>query len=130
MAKRILLDIHGVRLNETSYKLLGCIAGAARGKHGLACVPVALSRRSLAAQIDCSTSNVIRSCRALEEQGLIVVTVNNLQNGAQTKNNYALTALGIEALRLADEAVAAGKVGATAAGATRLHARDAGTTVA
>ena len=111
MARRIALDIPGVRLNETSHAALALIARKARERSGLACKPVPISRRQFGEELGMSGSNSIRTCRMLEDGGLIVAHDCTHEDGSQSANSYCLTALGIEVLRLADEAVAAGRVG-------------------
>lgn len=111
MAKRIQIDVPGVRLNETGYKTLAHIASAARAATRLACNPVPISRKSLTTALGVSQSCGFRTCAALEENGLIRVESHANGDGGQGANAYCLTALGLEVLRLADEAVAKGRVG-------------------
>ena len=111
MAKRIDLGVPGVRLNETGHRALRLIAERAREQNRLACVPVRIGRREFGPALGLSETSVIRACHLLEQAGLIVTEGNRLESGAQVANSYALTALGIEVLRLADIAVAEGRVG-------------------
>lgn len=111
MAKRIQLYVPGVRLNETGFKALAFIAERARAASGLACRPVPISRRELCDCMGVSSASCFRTCKALEASGLIESSESALENGARVANTYNLTALGIEILRLAEEAVATGKVG-------------------
>lgn len=111
MAKRILIDVPGVRLNETGHKTLAYIASAARAASGLACEPVPISRKDFVGALGVSQSCSIRTCAALEGSGLIRMELRSGNDGGQEANAYRLTALGIEVLRLADEAVARGHVG-------------------
>lgn len=111
MAKRIDLQVPGVRLNETGYRFLGFIAERARVATGLACEPVQIGRKEFRSLLDMTDTSIIRACHALESNGLIEIKPCRDENGAQVMNSYALTALGIEVLRIADKAVAEGRVG-------------------
>lgn len=111
MAKRIKLDIPGVRLNETEHRTLALVAERARATSGLACEPTPIPLRDFVARLEMSQASAMRSCHSLHEDGLMVISPNRLETGAQVANSYSLTALGIEVLRLADAAVAEGRVG-------------------
>lgn len=111
MAKRIHIDVPGVRLNETGYRMLAFIAASARAESRIACSPVAISRRCFMDGLGISQSCCVRTGAALKRYGLIESGLSIGVNGAQGANTYRLTALGIEVLRLADEAVDSGRVG-------------------
>lgn len=112
MAKKIRLDIPGVRVNETGHRVLSYIADCARkANRGLACEPVAISRRNFCRELGISETGAIRTCHALEACGLMVCTSRTMEDGGQIANRYHLTALGLEVLRLCDVAVAEGRVG-------------------
>lgn len=111
MAKRIHIDVPGIRLNESDHRALACVASCAREATHLACRPVPIPYQRFMEDTGLCETSAMRICRRLREAGLMVVEFNKDQNGARLANSYALTALGIEVLRLADEALAAGRLG-------------------
>lgn len=111
MAKRIHIDVPGVRINESDRRVLSCVASCAREATHLACEAVPIPYRRFMDDIALCETSVIRICRRLRENGLMTVELNEDANGGRLANSYALTALGIEVLRLADDAVAAGRLG-------------------
>lgn len=119
MAKRIQLGVPGVRLNETMHIALRLIALRAREASGLACEPVQVPVRDFARETGLTQSTAIRATHALQESKLVEISPVWFDDGSQRANAYSLTALGIEVLRLADEAVAEGRVGTAPAGADR-----------
>lgn len=102
MAKRVAVNIPGVRVNETDCKVLRVIAGLAEQREGFRCAPVSVSRRELHELVQKSEQTMIRSCRTLCREGLLVMTGNTMDNGAQVANSYEITALGLEVIRMAD----------------------------
>lgn len=111
MAKRIHIDVPGVRINESDRRVLSCVASCAREATHLACVAVPIPYRRFMDDMGLCETSVIRICKRLRENGLMTVVVNEDEKGGRLANSYALTALGIEVLRLADEAMAAGRLG-------------------
>lgn len=113
MAKRVILDIPGVQLNETEHRVLAMIARCARDATGLKSGEALIGKRPMAAHIGRSESCATRSIASLAAKGLIAMRPNTLGNGARLENSYRLTALGLEVLDHADAAVANGMVGVT-----------------
>lgn len=103
MAKRVHVGVPGVRINETDHRVLASIAQLVRRGNGVACKPYPVSHRELRVLTQASEGSVLRSCKALERCGLVVVEPQFLETGAQAASFFALTALGLEVLRLADE---------------------------
>lgn len=103
MAKRVNLGIPGVRLNGTGHRVLATIASRARAATGLACEPVQVSMRELSREARVTASTAIRTAHSLEANGLITSEERSREDGGQLANAFALTALGIECLRIADE---------------------------
>lgn len=102
MAKRVRVNIPGVRVNETDCQVLRVIADHAVAQSGFRCAPVSVSRRELHEGVGKSEQTIIRSCKALSDEGLLIITSNIMDNGAQVANTYEITALGLEVIRLAD----------------------------
>lgn len=123
MAKRIQVGVPGVRLNETMHAVLRLIACRAREASGLACEPVQVPLRDFAQEAGVTQSSTIRAAHALGKAKLIVITPVWYDDGSQCANAYSLTALGIEVLRLADIAIAEGRVGTY--GAAAPHTAEA-----
>ena len=111
MAKRIHIDVPGVRINESDRRVLSCVASCAREASQLACVAAPIPYRRFMDDMGLCEMSVIRICKRLRDSGLMVVELNEDERGGRLANSYALTALGIEVLRLADEAVDAGRLG-------------------
>ena len=107
MAKRVNLGIPGVRLNETGHRVLAAIASRARAATGLACEPVQVRVRELSREARVSWSTCVRTAHSLEGYGLITSEERIGEDGGTLPNAYALTALGLECLRIADELAAA-----------------------
>lgn len=111
MAKRVLLSIPGIKLNETEYQVLLLIAQRSERETGLKSGGVLLGKREMARVVGRSDSCVMRSTRSMAAKGLMEVHFHNLENGTQVANEYRLTALGLEVLEQARAAVANGMVG-------------------
>lgn len=111
MAKRVLLSIPGVKLNETEYQILSLIAQKSERETGLKSGGTLLGKREMARMAGRCDSCVMRSTRSMATNGLVEVYFHNLENGAQVENEYRLTALGLEVLEQARIAVANGRVG-------------------
>lgn len=103
MSKRVRIGVPGIKINEACLAVLGVIAQSAREANLVACKPVALGHRALEQRAGISRASVVRSIRMLEENDLIIAYENNSENGAQLENSYALTAMGLEVLRLGKE---------------------------
>lgn len=102
MAKRVKVNIPGVRVNETDCQVLRVVAKHAVRQSGYRCAPVAVSRRELREGVNKSEQTLIRSCKALCDDGLLIMTSNTMDNGAQVANIYEITALGLETIHQAD----------------------------
>ncbi|MDO4436489.1 MAG: hypothetical protein Q4B77_00820 [Coriobacteriaceae bacterium] len=100
MAKRVPLDIPNVRVNETSFAILRAIATIAEVHTGLRCGSVSVSHRELRSLVPVSEQTVMRSCASLRDSGLLLIREGALENGARAANEYEVTALGLEVLRL------------------------------
>lgn len=100
MAKRVRLGIEGLRVNETECRLLCAIIERSRREHVIGCGYVAMSRRDMAAALGCSPLTTVRSCKALEDAGLMEVHFEHMDSGAQVASTYRATALGLEVARL------------------------------
>lgn len=105
MSKRIKLNIPGIRLNESGYLILEFVAARARALWGLACRPVMLSNAEIGEYAGITKGSIMRAVHELERSGMVVSYKNTCESGARLPNSYALTALGIEVLRLAQEAM-------------------------
>lgn len=106
MAKQVHTGIDGLRINETEVQVLAYLVK-------LSCNVtiqdsqdrefVAVGRRQVAEELDCSISTVVRSCRALERDGLLESRLRTHDNGAQMPNVYRATEFGLEVLRILEE---------------------------
>lgn len=102
MAKRVHTGIDGLRINETEVQVLAYIVKLSRNVNKLGCEFVAVGRRQVAEDLDCSISTVVRSCRALERDGLLESRLRTHDNGAQMPNEHRATAFGLEVLTIAE----------------------------